>query len=32
MVNAAKPRGLVVVSAHWEDAAGGAGVTGKSPG
>jgi hypothetical protein len=29
MVNAAKPKGLVVVSAHWEDEAGGSGVTGK---
>jgi len=29
MVNAAKPKGLVVVSAHWEDEAGGPGVTGK---
>jgi len=29
MVNAAKPKGLVVVSAHWEDDAGGSGVTGQ---
>jgi 4,5-DOPA dioxygenase extradiol len=29
MVNAARPKGLVVVSAHWEDEAGGSGVTGK---
>jgi len=29
MVNAAKPKGLVVVSAHWEDEAGGSGVTGQ---
>jgi len=29
MVNAAKPKGLVVVSAHWEDDAGGPEVTGE---
>jgi 4,5-DOPA dioxygenase extradiol len=29
MVNAAKPRGLVVVSAHWEDDAGGPDVNGE---
>jgi aromatic ring-opening dioxygenase catalytic subunit (LigB family) len=29
MVNAARPKGLVVVSAHWEDEAGGPGVTGE---
>jgi 4,5-DOPA dioxygenase extradiol len=29
MVNAAKPKGLVVVSAHWEDEAGSSAVTGK---
>lgn len=28
MVNAAEPKGLVVVSAHWEDEAGGSRVTG----
>jgi aromatic ring-opening dioxygenase catalytic subunit (LigB family) len=29
MVTAAKPKGLVVVSAHWEDEAGSSAVTGK---
>jgi 4,5-DOPA dioxygenase extradiol len=30
MVEEAKPRGLIVVSAHWENEAGGEGVRGES--
>lgn len=30
MVNAAAPRGLVVISAHWEEEGGSAGVKGTS--